>query len=208
MSVSVSELAPVPRYDPRCVLVTGGAGFIGSNTLVYLVEKYPLIRFICLDVLLYCASESNLEEIRGRPNFRFVKGDIRSTDLVAYLIESEGVDTILHFAAQTHVDNSFGNSFEFTQTNVFGTHVLLESAKRFAPQIRRFIHVSTDEVYGECTAEDERRTTESPLRPSNPYAATKVAAEYLVRSYRQSFRLPTIITRGNNVYGPKQILKS
>ena len=124
-----------------------------------------------------------------------------------YVVKKEGVDTILHFAAQTHVDNSFGNSFEFTRTNVYGTHVLLESAKLFKDQIRRFVHVSTDEVYGESPAAAtaaERFTSESPLNPTNPYAATKVAAEFLVKSYRTSFGLPTIITRGNNVYGPKQ----
>jgi UDP-glucose 4,6-dehydratase len=123
---------------------------------------------------------------------------------VNYLIKNEGIDTILHFAAQTHVDNSFGNSFEFTRANVFGTHVLLESAKLFKDQIRRFVHVSTDEVYGESSATADRFTSESPLNPTNPYAATKVAAEFLVKSYRTSFGLPTIITRGNNVYGPKQ----
>jgi len=135
-----------------------------------------------------------------------VKGDITSSDLVNYLLETEKVDTILHFAAQTHVDNSFGNSFLFTESNVLGTHVLLESTKLFKPQIRRFIHVSTDEVYGESTlAHDDRSFDEtSALNPTNPYAATKAAAEFMAKAYRQSFGLPIIITRGNNVYGPRQ----
>jgi dTDP-glucose 4,6-dehydratase len=192
------------HYVPKSVLLTGGAGFIGSNTLVHLVNRYPAIRFVCLDKVNYCASVRNFEEIKDKPNFRFVKGDITSHDLVNYIIKNEMIDTILHFAAQTHVDNSFGNSFEFTRANVFGTHVLLESAKLFKEQVRRFVHVSTDEVYGESTATSDRFTTDATLNPSNPYAATKVAAEFLVKSYRTSFGLPTIITRGNNVYGPKQ----
>ena len=111
----------------------------------------------------------------------------------------------MHFAAQTHVDNSFGLALDFTRTNIFGTHVLLESCKLHAKQIQRFIHVSTDEVYGESQMHSKHRLDEhATLNPSNPYAATKVAAEFLIRSYHQSFGLPTIITRGNNVYGPKQ----
>jgi len=115
------------------------------------------------------------------------------------------VDTIMHFAAQTHVDNSFGLALDFTRTNIFGTHVLLEATRYIMPQIQRFIHVSTDEVYGESLLESHHRLTEdSHLNPSNPYAATKVSAEYLIRSYYHSFKLPIIITRSNNVYGPRQ----
>ena len=116
------------------------------------------------------------------------------------VLKTENIDTIMHFAAQTHVDNSFGNSINFTTTNVLGTHVLLEAAK--AAKIKRFIHVSTDEVYGENEGEDAPE--EKVLEPTNPYAATKAAAEFIVKSYHRSFQLPTIITRGNNVYGPHQ----
>jgi len=199
------ELKEAPGfYVPTSILLTGGAGFIGSNCLVWMAQRYPTIKFVCLDKLAYCASAKNFDEIKENKNFKFIKGDITSADLVNHIIKSEAIDTIVHYAAQTHVDNSFGNSFEFTRTNVMGTHVLLESAKLYKSQVRRFVHVSTDEVYGESTATSDRFDTDAALNPSNPYAATKVAAEYLVRSYRHSFGLPTIITRGNNVYGPKQ----
>jgi len=133
-----------------------------------------------------------------------VKGDICSPDLVSYVLKEEKIDTIMHFAAQTHVDNSFGNSFQFTRSNIYGTHVLLESAKN-CPTIKRFVHVSTDEVYGEGEDfETDPMEEEHVLEPTNPYAATKAGAEFLVKSYHRSFKLPCIITRGNNVYGPHQ----
>jgi UDP-glucose 4,6-dehydratase len=152
-----------------------------------------------------CSSLNNLEPIAKNPQFTFVHGDICSADLVRHICQANDVDTIMHFASQTHVDNSFGNSLNFTYSNVQGTHTLLESVKSLGGQIRRFIHVSTDEVYGEQNAESDRsREHETPLNPTNPYAATKAAAEFIVKSYRSSFNLPTIITRGNNVYGPRQ----
>jgi UDP-glucose 4,6-dehydratase len=147
---------------------------------------------------------ANLEELFEKPNFKFVKGDIASPDLVSYVLREEKIDTILHFAAQTHVDNSFGNSLSFTQTNIYGTHVLLESAKSCST-LKRFVHVSTDEVYGEGEDFDTDPMTENHvLEPTNPYAATKAGAEFLVKSYFRSFQLPCLITRGNNVYGPHQ----
>lgn len=152
----------------------------------------------------YCSCIANLGDIEDLPNYKFVKGDIASPDLVSYVLKEEKIDTIMHFAAQTHVDNSFGNSFAFTAANIYGTHVLLESAKT-CPTIRRFIHVSTDEVYGEGEDfETMPMEEEHVLEPTNPYAATKAGAEFLVKSYHRSFKLPCIITRGNNVYGPHQ----
>jgi dTDP-glucose 4,6-dehydratase len=121
---------------------------------------------------------------------------------VNFVLETEKIDTVMHFAAQTHVDNSFGNSFQFTQNNIMGTHVLLESAK--SAGIKRFIHVSTDEVYGEQHRDQEAMDEEQVLEPTNPYAATKAGAEFLAKSYHRSFGMPIIITRGNNVYGPHQ----
>ncbi|CAN0330537.1 unnamed protein product [Ascophyllum nodosum] len=119
-----------------------------------------------------------------------------------YVLREEKIDTILHFAAQTHVDNSFGNSFQFTQNNIYGTHVLLESAKKVG--IKRFVHVSTDEVYGEGEHDQEPMFEDHVLEPTNPYAATKAGAEFIAKAYFRSFNLPVVITRGNNVYGPHQ----
>jgi UDP-glucose 4,6-dehydratase len=143
----------------------------------------------------------NLVSVADLPNYSFVKGSITSPDLVNYVLRKESIDTIMHFAAQTHVDNSFGNSFSFTEANILGTHVLLEAAKE--AKLRLFVHVSTDEVYGDGES-GKPSDEQAPLEPTNPYAATKAGAEYLVKAYHRSFALPVIITRGNNVYGPHQ----
>mmetsp|Transcript_31818 Transcript_31818/g.53462 ORF Transcript_31818/g.53462 Transcript_31818/m.53462 type:complete len:357 (+) Transcript_31818:98-1168(+) len=191
-------------YVPKTILLTGGAGFIAGHVTLRLVKKYPQYKVIVLDKLDYCSSVKNFEALKGCSNFKFVKGDITSPDLVNYLLKSENIDTIMHFAAQTHVDNSFGNSFEFTMNNIYGTHVLLESA-RVVGGIKRFIHVSTDEVYGESSVGmDSGNHEQHPLEPTNPYAATKAGAEMLVKAYHTSYKLPIITTRGNNVYGPQQ----
>lgn len=190
-------------YEPKSILFTGGAGFIGSNVMAYILQQHPNTKLICLDSLAPCANIRNCEDLRSNPNFLFVQGSICSSDLVAHLLAEHQVDTVMHFAAETHVDNSFGNSLKFTQSNIVGTHVLLEACKFHKP-IRRFIHVSTDEVYGESSFDGEKNTEQSKLDPTNPYAATKAAAEFLVRAYHKSFGLPVIITRGNNVYGPRQ----
>jgi UDP-glucose 4,6-dehydratase len=181
------------------------AGFIASHVVILLCKKYPQYNIVVYDKLDYCSCLENIEELKAEvTNFKFVKGDIASPDLVSYVLKEEKIDTIMHFAAQTHVDNSFGNSFTFTHTNIYGTHVLLESAKN-CPTLRRFIHVSTDEVYGEGEDFDvDPMREEHVLEPTNPYAATKAGAEFIVKSYHRSFQLPAIITRGNNVYGPHQ----
>merc|ERR1719221_2267691 len=190
-------------YIPTSILLTGGAGFIGSHAAILLAKKYPNYKVVVYDKLDYCSCLENLNEISTLSNFKFVKGDISSPDLVSYVLKEEKIDTIMHFAAQTHVDNSFGNSFSFTRANIFGTHVLLESAK--VHDVVRFVHVSTDEVYGEGESMETAPMIEDHvLEPTNPYAATKAAAEFLVKSYHRSFGLPVIITRGNNVYGPHQ----
>lgn len=198
-------------YTPKSVLITGAAGFIGSNTTIRLVRRHPQVQFVVLDKLDYCANIKNLDPIKGAKNYKFVKGDILSADLVNFLISQFKIDTIFHFAAQTHVDNSFGNSLTFTKNNVLGTHTLLECWRRHQSQIRRFIHVSTDEVYGENKEAHGKRQEDvqfeegkSMLLPTNPYAASKAAAELMIRAYMHSFKLPAIITRGNNVYGPRQ----
>ncbi|KAL7000665.1 Rhm1p [Sarracenia purpurea var. burkii] len=191
-------------YEPKNILITGAAGFIASHVANRLIRNYPDYKIIVLDKLDYCSNLKNLRPSRSSPNFKFIKGDIGSVDLVNFILLTESIDTIMHFAAQTHVDNSFGNSFEFTKNNIYGTHVLLEACK-VTGQIKRFIHVSTDEVYGE-TDEDALvgNHEASQLLPTNPYSATKAGAEMLVMAYGRSYGLPVITTRGNNVYGPNQ----
>lgn len=189
-------------YQPKNILITGGAGFIASHVVLLLVRKYPQYKIVNMDRLDYCSCIENLDVIKDFKNYKFVQGNICSPDIVNYVLKIEEIDTIMHFAAQTHVDNSFGNSFQFTQNNIMGTHVLLESAK--IHNIKRFIHVSTDEVYGEQGDEQDAMDEEQVLEPTNPYAATKAGAEFLAKSYQRSFNMPMIITRGNNVYGPHQ----
>ncbi|KAL7087466.1 hypothetical protein ACP275_13G069900 [Erythranthe tilingii] len=191
-------------FTPKNILITGAAGFIASHVANRLVRTYPEYKIVVLDKLDYCSNLKNLLPSNSSPNFKFVQGDIGSADLVNYLLITENIDTIMHFAAQTHVDNSFGNSFEFTKNNIYGTHVLLEACK-VTGQIRRFIHVSTDEVYGETDEDAVVGNHEaSQLLPTNPYSATKAGAEMLVMAYGRSYGLPVITTRGNNVYGPNQ----
>lgn len=186
-------------YKPTNILVTGGCGFIGSNTINYLLSKYDDIFIINIDKLNYCSSVDNVDYHK---NYKFIKGDIKSDDLINNILNTYNIDTIINFAAQSHVDNSFNNSLEFTKDNILGTHTLLECTRLYG-NIKRFIHVSTDEVYGEV---DDNTTSKeiSLLNPTNPYAATKAGAEFLVKAYYLSFNIPIIITRGNNVYGPRQ----
>lgn len=183
----------------RNLLVTGGCGFIGSNFVNHFVRTHPDVQVYNLDKLDYCANMKSVE-VADQPNYHFIRGDITNQDLVTYVYNTCDIDTVVHFAAQSHVDNSFGNSLTFTVNNVLGTHNLLECARVYN-KIEKFIHVSTDEVYGEVT--DSQRE-EGTLNPTNPYAATKAAVEYIVKSYHISFGLPVLITRGNNVYGQFQ----
>ena len=153
------------------LLLTGGAGFIGSHVATLLATTYPRYHVVVVDKLDYCSSKKNLERIISLPNVTFVKGDVRSFDLVTYVLNSEKIDVVMHFAAQSHVDNSFGNSYEFTRNNFEGTHALLEACRRATEtKIKTFLHVSTDEVYGE-NLNDSNTEHESLLTPTNPYAA-------------------------------------
>ena len=195
-------LATEAEYVPKNILVTGGAGFIASHVVIQLVKNFPQYKVVNFDKMDYCSSLRNLDEIAHYRNYKFIKGNLTSGDLLRYVLETEEIDTIIHAAAQTHVDNSFGNSFAFTENNVMGTHVLVETAKCHG--IKRFIHVSTDEVYGSSYEGEARHVETDVLEPTNPYAATKAAAENIVKSYWHSYKLPLIITRGNNVYGPHQ----
>lgn len=182
------------------ILVTGGCGFIGSNFINYYLDAHPEANITNIDCLNYCASESN---VTASPRYKFIRGNITSKDLVSHILEEYRIDTIVHFAAQSHVDNSFDNSLQYTVDNVLGTHTLLQAAKEYG-RLRRFLHFSTDEVYGEVDRDHPGCHEKSLLNPTNPYAATKAAAEFIVRSYYHSFALPTVIVRCNNVYGPNQ----
>ncbi|ORY59080.1 dtdp-glucose-dehydratase [Pseudomassariella vexata] len=192
-----------PLSDVKNIMITGGAGFIACWLVRHLTLTYPhAYNIVSFDKLDYCASLNNTRMLNDKRNFTFYHGDITNPSEVLDCMERYNIDTIFHFAAQSHVDLSFGNSYGFTHTNVYGTHVMLESAKKVG--INRFIHISTDEVYGEVKDDDDDLLETSILAPTNPYAASKAAAEMLVNSYMKSFKLPVIIVRSNNVYGPHQ----
>jgi len=182
------------------ILVTGGCGFIGSNVLNYLIPKYPNKHFYNIDKLDYCSS---IDNVIKSDNYTLIVGNICDVQLITQTLSDYNIDVIIHIAAQTHVDNSFGNSIQFTYDNVLGTHTLLECCKNYG-KITLFIHMSTDEVYGEVDINHTGCDEISILNPTNPYAATKAGAEFLCRSYLISFKLPIIIVRGNNVYGSNQ----
>lgn len=184
-------------FSPTNLLVTGGCGFIGSNFINYYKEKNPHVKIINFDKLDYCSDKNGIN------HDKLVIGNLKNKDLVVHILNEHDIDTVIHFAAQTHVDNSFGNSLEFTIDNILGTHTLLECCRVYN-KIKRFIHISTDEVYGEVDIDHKGCTEKSLLNPTNPYAATKAGAEFIARSYFYSFNMPIIITRGNNVYGPRQ----
>ena len=188
------------------LLVTGGCGFIGSNYINYIFKKYSDYNIINIDAMYYCASEKNIhDEIINSERYILIKGNLCSYDLVYHIITHYKIDYIIHFAAQSHVQNSFEDALQYTKDNIVGTHNLLEAVRKYG-NIKKFIHVSTDEVYGESmiSQNEVKKTEESILCPTNPYAATKASAELIAQSYYYSFNLPIIITRGNNVYGPNQ----
>jgi len=192
--------------DNSVLFVTGGAGFIGSHFINNVYFKYKNIKIINFDAIYYCANEeANIKkEIRdNKRRYTFIKGNLQSIDLLNYIFQTNDVTHIVHFAAQSHVQTSFTDALMYTQDNIVGTHNLLEAARRHCRTLEKFIHVSTDEVYGENENADIK-TEKSILCPTNPYAATKASAEMLAQSYHHSFKMPIIITRGNNVYGPNQ----
>ncbi|MGQ9516843.1 MAG: dTDP-glucose 4,6-dehydratase [Anaerolineae bacterium] len=184
----------------RNIMVTGGAGFIGSNFVHYLLEKYPDYRVLVFDKLTYAGNLANLADLAGHPRYHFVRGDICDAEAVRAAIRQYDIDTIVNFAAETHVDRSIMDADAFIRTDVYGTYVLLEAVKEFG--LERFHQVSTDEVYGEVLAGSSEET--DPLRPRSPYAASKAGAEHLVQAYFITYGLPVTITRGSNNIGPYQ----
>jgi dTDP-glucose 4,6-dehydratase len=194
-------------HNIKCLFITGGAGFIGSNFINMFCKKYPGVKIINFDALYYCGDKNNIDEqIRNSANYTFIEGNLQSFNLLKYIFQTNEITHVIHFAAQSHVQNSFTDSLQYTKDNILGTHNLLEANRIYNKTLLKFIHVSTDEVYGESMIDvDEKHKTEhSVLCPTNPYAATKAAAELIAQSYNHSFNMPIIITRGNNVYGPNQ----
>ncbi|GAW29462.1 dTDP-glucose 4,6-dehydratase [Carboxydocella sp. ULO1] len=181
------------------ILVTGGAGFIGSNFIRYMLKKYPEVRIVNLDKLTYAGNLENLRDIEDNPNYRFVKGDIADPIVVNQLAAE--VDYIVNFAAESHVDRSIEDPSIFIKTNVMGTQVLLDAAKKHG--IEKYLQISTDEVYGSL-GPTGYFTEETPLAPNSPYSASKAAADLLVRAYHETYGLPVLITRCSNNYGPYQ----
>ena len=188
------------------LLVTGGCGFIGSNFINYYFPKQQINKLVNLDAMYYCADKNNVTDtIRQNSKYVLVEGNLCDENLIKTMLTQYQITHVIHFAAQSHVQNSFEDSMIFTKDNVLGTHVLLECARKYG-KIKKFIHVSTDEVYGESmnTVDETHKTEHSILCPTNPYAATKAGAELIAQSYCHSYKMPIIITRGNNVYGPNQ----
>lgn len=181
------------------ILVTGGAGFIGSNFVNYMVRTYPNYDITNLDALTYAGNLENLKESEGKSNYRFVKGDITDRDLVNSLFKEENLDVVVNFAAESHVDRSITNPDVFVTTNIQGTQVLLDAARKY--EVKKYVQVSTDEVYGSLGSEGYFTET-TPLDPNSPYSASKAGADMLVKAYYETYGLPTNITRCSNNYGP------
>ena len=181
------------------ILVTGGLGFIGSNFIRYTLNRYPDYQIVNLDKVTYAGNPESLKDIEDNPQYKFVKGDICDERIVDGIVK-DSVDAIVNFAAETHVDRSIINPADFIKTNVYGTYVLLEAAKKH--KVSKILYISTDEVYG--SIEKGSFTEESPLRPNSPYAASKASADLLVRSYYITYGLPVLITRSSNNFGPYQ----
>jgi dTDP-glucose 4,6-dehydratase len=194
------------RKEEINLLITGGCGFIGSNFINYYFPKEKVTKLVNLDAMYYCANETNVDKkIRENDHYVFIQGNLCDSELIHKTLRKYNITHVIHFAAQSHVQNSFEDSIVFTQDNVLGTHVLLENCRQYG-RIKKIIHVSTDEVYGESmnTVDEQHKTEHSVLCPTNPYAATKAGAELIAQSYNHSYKMPIIITRGNNVYGPNQ----
>lgn len=199
-------------YKPANLLVTGGAGFIGSNFVHYWLRQYPECNIVVLDALTYAGNRNNIIQLEAGNNFTFVQGNICNTELVTTLLIENNIDTIVNFAAESHVDRSIVNPDAFIETNIIGTHSLLKAAKYVwldSPKTKglttpahRFHHISTDEVYGALKTNEPSFTENTPYAPNSPYSASKAASDHLVRAYHHTYKLSTTISHCSNNYGP------
>lgn len=180
------------------LLITGGAGFIGSNFIRHILQKYPDYKVINYDKLTYAGNLDNLKDVENNPNYTFVKGDVCNLDHLAHVMKD--ADAVVHFAAESHVDNSIGNSITFTETNTRGTHNVLEAARANKEKIKKIVHISTDEVYGSIIG--GTFVEEDKMAPRNPYSAAKAAACFMCYAYHNTYGTPVAITRSSNNYGP------
>ena len=190
----------------QSILVTGGAGFIGSHLVRRLLQKYPHTQILNLDALTYAGNLDNLKDCEAAPNYRFVKGDINDFILLQELFKNQDFDAVVHLAAESHVDNSIKNPFAFAQTNIQGTLTLLEAARQHwgnHSKDHRFYHISTDEVFGSLGQEGQF-TEATPYDPRSPYSASKAASDHLVRAYFHTYDLPVVLSNCSNNYGPSQ----
>ncbi len=199
----------------KTILLTGTAGFIGSNFVPYFLDKYPEYNLINLDLLTYAGTLENLKECEGNPRYKFIKGDICNRELVEFIFTEYDISGAIHFAAESHVDNSIKNPGVFVQTNVNGTFTLIDVAYKYwmnksfsykdKYQNSRFHHISTDEVYGTLSLDPNDLFTEStPYAPNSPYSASKASSDMIIRAYNETYGLNTVITNCSNNYGPKQ----
>jgi dTDP-glucose 4,6-dehydratase len=186
------------------VLVTGGAGFIGSNFVFHMLKEHPTYRIVCLDALTYAGNLSTLDSVMDNKNFRFVKGDITERKLVDKLFKEERFDFVVNFAAESHVDRSIEDPGIFLKTNILGTQVLMDTCRKYG--VKRYHQISTDEVYGDLplNRSDLFFTEETPIQTSSPYSASKASADLLAQAYYRTFNLPITISRCSNCYGPYQ----
>lgn len=186
------------------VLVTGGAGFIGSNFLHYMVEKYKDYNFVCLDKLTYAGNYDNLKPIINNKNFKFIKEDITNKDKIDEIFKEEQFDWVINFAAESHVDNSIKNPNIFLMTNIIGTQILMDASLKY--KVKRYHQISTDEVYGDLPLDkpELKFSEKTPINPSSPYSASKASADLLVQAYIRTYNLPATISRCSNNYGPYQ----
>ena len=194
----------------RTIIITGGAGFIGSHVVRLFVNKYPEYNIINVDKLTYAGNLANLRDVEDKPNYKFVRLDICDFEAVLSLMRSEGVDGIIHLAAESHVDRSIVDPFAFARTNVMGTLSLLQAAKIYWESCeegyegKRFYHISTDEVYGALEFDKSLFTEQTSYNPHSPYSASKASSDHFVRAYHDTYGMPTIVTNCSNNYGPNQ----